>query len=76
MTRHRGGLLLAGDLVCFFLFALLGLRSHEDGITVGGMLRAAVPFQAGWLIAGLVPFFHESRSRHRRTGVIRRWLPA
>lgn len=76
MKRHRGAVLLVGDLVCFLVFALLGLRSHEDGITLGGVLRAATPFQAGWLIAGLVPTFHERRSAHRRTGVLRRWAPA
>ena len=74
-NRH-GAILLAGDLACFVVFALLGLRSHEDGITLGGMVRAATPFQAGWLIAGLVPVLHESRSAHRRTGVLRRWAPA
>ncbi len=76
VKTHRRALLLAGDLVCFVLFALLGLRSHEDGITLGGLLRAGVPFQAGWLIAGFVPIFHERRSAHRRTGVLRRWAPA
>lgn len=69
-------MLLVGDLVCFLAFALLGLRSHEDGITLDGVLRAATPFQAGWLIAGLVPLFHERNSAHRRTGVLRRWTPA
>lgn len=63
-------------MLCFLLFALLGLRSHEEGITLGGVLRAAVPFQAGWLLAGLVPVFRESRSAHRSTAVARRWLPA
>jgi len=76
VRQNRGAVLLAGDLVCFVLFALLGLRGHEDGITLGGVLRAAAPFQAGWLIAGLVPFFHERRSAHVRTAVLRRWAPA
>ena len=72
----RGVILLGGDLICFLVFALLGLRSHEEGITLGGIVRAATPFQAGWLLAGLVPELHESRSAHRRTGVLRRWTPA
>jgi hypothetical protein len=75
-VTSRSLALLAGDLVCFLVFALLGLRSHEDGITGSGVLRAAAPFQAGWLLAGLVPFFHESLAAHRSTGVLRRWLPA
>jgi len=76
VTKNRTAILLAGDLICFLVFALLGLRSHEDGITLGGVIRAATPFQAGWLIAGLVPALHESRVQHRRTGVLRRWVPA
>ena len=76
VTKNRGAILLAGDLICFLVFALLGLRNHEEGITLGGVLRAMTPFQAGWLIAGLVPALRESRSRHRRTGVLRRWVPA
>jgi hypothetical protein len=76
LREHRDSVLLAGDLVCFLVFALLGLRSHEDGITLGGVLRAATPFQAGWIVAGLVPLLHERRSAHRRTGVLRRWGPA
>jgi hypothetical protein len=75
-SRRQQALLLAGDLVCFLAFALLGLRSHEDGVTPDGVLRAATPFQAGWLLAGLVPALHERRSAHRSTGVLRRWLPA
>jgi hypothetical protein len=67
---------LVGDLVCFVVFALIGLRGHEDGITLGGVVRAATPFQAGWLIAGLVPVFHERRSAQGGTGVLRRWAPA
>jgi len=76
MRNHRSAVLLVGDLVCFLAFALLGLRSHEDGITLDGVLRAATPFQAGWLIAGLVPVFQVRKSAHRRTGVFRRWIPA
>jgi hypothetical protein len=63
-------------MLCFLVFALLGLRSHEDGITLSGVLRAAMPFQAGWLLAGLLPPLRESRASHRATGVLRRWLPA
>jgi hypothetical protein len=73
---RRGAILLAGDLVCFLVFALLGLRSHEDGITLGGIVRAATPFQAGWLIAGLVPALRESHATHRRNAVAKRWVPA
>jgi hypothetical protein len=75
-VTNRSAILLAGDLICFLVFALLGLRSHEEGITLGGVVRAATPFQAGWLVAGLIPVLREDRSAHRRTAVLRRWTPA
>ena len=73
--RGREGLLLAGDLVCFLVFAVLGLRSLEDGITAGGILRAAVPFQVGWLLVSFLmgkPGAGATDSRQ----VARMWVPA
>jgi hypothetical protein len=83
LSRAKKGLtprdlfLYAGDFVCFLVFAVLGLRSHEDGITADGILRAAVPFQVSWLAMTLVlrgqPGIGEiTRSRN----VIRDWIPA
>lgn len=72
--RGREGLLLAGDLACFLLFAVLGLRSHEDGITVAGVLRAALPFQAGWVLVTLLGKQSASATDSRR--VTRLWVPA
>jgi hypothetical protein len=83
LSRAKKGLtprdlfLYAGDFVCFLVFAVLGLRSHEDGITADGILRAAVPFQVSWLAMTLVlrgqPGIGEiTRSRN----VIRVWIPA
>jgi len=50
-------LLLAGDMVCFALFALIGLRSHGEPYTAGNFLRAGAPFAAAWVscatLAGL-----------------------
>jgi hypothetical protein len=43
--------LIAGDLLCLTLFAVLGLVSHDDGVTISGLLRTAVPIAGGWLIA-------------------------
>jgi hypothetical protein len=70
-------LLLAGDLVCFLIFAVLGLRSHEDGITADGILRAAVPFQVSWavvstLLRGQPGVGEIAKPRN----VIRVWIPA
>jgi len=72
--RGREGLLLAGDLVCFFMFAVLGLRSHEDGVTLGGVLRAAAPFQAGWLFVNLLLAKPGAGSDARQA--VRTWVPA
>ena len=69
----RAGLLLAGDLVCLLVFALLGLRSHEDGITAESIVRAAVPFQAGWLLVNLA--LNRSGTTDARQ-VARLWVPA
>jgi hypothetical protein len=72
-ARGREGLLLAGDLACFVAFALLGLRSHEDGITLGSVVRAAVPFQAGWLAVNLLLARPGATSDARQ--VARLWVP-
>lgn len=75
----RAALVLAGDLACFLLFALAGLRSHEEGITLGGVLRAAAPFQAGWLLASLVLGLQGAGTGALRavpSRVLLAWLPA
>ena len=72
--RGRTGWILLGDLACFLAFALLGLRSHEDGITAGGVARAAVPFQIGWLAVNLL--FAKPRAASDARQVARLWVPA
>jgi hypothetical protein len=72
--RDREGLVLAGDLACFLVFAVLGLRSHEDGITAEGIVRAAAPFQAGWLLVHALMGKHGSPTQSRQ--VLRLWVPA
>jgi len=70
---------LAGDLACFFIFAVVGLRSHEDGITASGVLRAAIPFQVGWVLFGLAFGLLRPRRRllaSRPRPVLVAWLPA
>jgi hypothetical protein len=44
-------LTLTGDLICFIVFGLLGLRSHEEGLTVANFARAVLPFAGAWLVA-------------------------
>ena len=55
------GILILGDLICFLIFATIGLRSHEEGITASGILRAAVPFQAAWLVFSFITGLHKKR---------------
>jgi hypothetical protein len=80
LTRNqlstRDMLLITGDLVCILLFAVLGLRNHDEGITLDGVIRAATPFQAGWLT---VIFAFGVRGRgelYDGRGVVRAWVPA
>ncbi|HLF77420.1 MAG TPA: DUF3054 domain-containing protein [Dehalococcoidia bacterium] len=82
-TASRSGLasaaLLGGDLLCFLVFALLGLRSHEDGITASSLLRAAAPFQAGWLASSYLIGLHRRRDAVGSDAaqlVLKTWLPA
>ena len=71
----REGLLLLGDLLCFVIFAVLGLRSHEEGITFGSFVRAAVPFQAGWVFASFALGKSGVAATDARQ-VARLWVPA
>jgi hypothetical protein len=76
--RARGAtIVLSGDLACFLVFALLGLRSHEDGITFGGILRAAVPFQAGWLLLSTAVGLNRPGAPATSSRlIVRAWVPA
>ena len=69
-------LVLTGDLACFLVFAALGLRSHEGGITLDGLLRAAVPFQIGWLLSVLFIAPRRSAASDGVGGLLRVWVPA
>ena len=73
--QGRDGLLLIGDLLCFVIFAVLGLRSHEEGITFGSFVRAAVPFQAGWLFVHIVLGKSGAAATDSRQ-LARLWVPA
>ena len=48
--RQQTALVALGDCAVFFIFALLGLRNHDEGITLNGIVRNAVPFGAAWLL--------------------------
>ena len=48
--RQQTTLLVIGDCAVFLAFAVIGLRNHEEGVTLNGILRNAVPFGAGWFV--------------------------
>jgi hypothetical protein len=80
MQQHRRFdlVLLAGDMACFAVFALIGLRSHEDGISGASLLRVTTPFQAGWLVAAAVlsQLSGVRGQPYRPRTVLLTWLPA
>jgi hypothetical protein len=41
---------LACDLVCFLVFALSGLNSHHEALSVVNLSRAAGTFAAAWVV--------------------------
>ncbi|MEX2555977.1 MAG: DUF3054 domain-containing protein [Actinomycetota bacterium] len=43
-------ILLIGDAIAIALFAVIGLASHDEGITAGGVARNALPILAGWFV--------------------------
>jgi hypothetical protein len=52
-VRARARILAAGDAVALVLFAVIGLLSHDKGITGNGLVRDAVPVLGGWFAAAL-----------------------
>jgi hypothetical protein len=70
-------LLLAGDVACFALFALIGLRSHGEPYTAGNFLRAGAPFAAAWvLFATLAGLYQRQVQGPRLRKVLAVWTPA
>jgi peptidoglycan/LPS O-acetylase OafA/YrhL len=53
---RRALIALLADIVCVIVFAMIGRRSHAEGLTVAGIARTAWPFLAGtavgWLLIG------------------------
>ena len=45
--------LVLGDGLALLAFTLLGLLSHEEGVTLPGVARTAGPILAGWFAATL-----------------------
>ncbi len=52
-TRLTQILLVAGDLLSFTIFAIIGRRSHSEAANLVAwfeVLKTAAPFMAGWLL--------------------------
>ncbi len=63
----RTALLVAGDIVVFIVFAIIGRRSHSETGNIFGPVITALPFAAGWfLVAPFVGAF--KRGLERDTG--------
>ena len=49
--RVRPTILAIGDAFSLVAFVVLGLRSHDEGVTAAGLARTALPLLAGWFAA-------------------------
>ncbi|MCS3491847.1 hypothetical protein M2368_000819 [Arthrobacter sp. JUb119] len=45
---------MAVDIVLIVLFALLGRREHEHGLSIGGILMTALPFLVAYVVVTLL----------------------
>ncbi|GIW24620.1 DUF3054 domain-containing protein [Meiothermus sp.] len=51
-TRRVGRLLAWGDAICIVLFAIIGLQTHGEPVSLSGIVRNALPILlVWWLIA-------------------------
>lgn len=62
-------ILIAGDALCFVIFAALGLRSHQEGQGFGDVLLTAYPFALAWFL--VAPFLGAYRRRATERGPAR-----
>jgi hypothetical protein len=77
--RQQTALLVLGDCAVFLAFALLGLRNHEEGVTLNGIVRNAVPFGAAWFVVAWLtglyrPGWQDRGDLVQKLGTA--WLPA
>jgi hypothetical protein len=78
--RQQTTLLVLGDCLVFIAFALIGLRNHEEGITLNGIVRNAVPFGAAWLLIAALTGMYRPGWPDSDDGLMQKvassWLPA
>src|SRR5262249_38080204 len=51
---RRRVVLALGDAAALTLFAVIGLLSHDKGVSAAGLARNALPILAGWFAAAAV----------------------
>jgi hypothetical protein len=54
LPNRPPGVLALSDAAALLLFAVVGLLSHEGGLSAAGLARDALPLLAGWFAAALV----------------------
>jgi hypothetical protein len=65
MRRRRGLAWLGVDVACVLVFCAVGRRSHDEGLSVAGVVATAWPFLTGTFIGWLA-----SRGWQRPTAVV------
>lgn len=65
--------LLVGDAIAIAMFAVIGLASHDEGITAGGIARNALPILAAWFV---VAAFARTYSRPGLRTLLITWVIA
>lgn len=54
MKARPAFVLAVGDSVAIISFAVIGLANHEEGITLAGIVRNALPILGAWIVASVV----------------------
>ncbi len=73
-------LVALGDVTMFLLFAVIGVRSHDAGVTLRTVGRAALPFALSWLLLAPIlgafrdPAIEEPRQAWKTA--LKSWVPA
>lgn len=49
-SNTRRGMLIAGDIIVFLIFAITGMRSHGEQLSISKVLITAAPFVVAWFI--------------------------
>ena len=62
LPNRPPGVLALSDAAALLLFAVVGLLSHEGGLSAAGLARDALPLLAGWFAAALLLRTYRRRS--------------